>query len=628
MLTPPLNKRGQLIALMDDADPKRIAVAAAYPAFVDGQNGQPGIRLLRWALAGSAADNAGAGRLDLEIAVNPKVADLAGLEQFTVEPIPWHDARIRLEGPRFEPVESDVSILSGGIGVAAVDLDPQAASILSALLSRSTVSPLQIIWSGRVLVRLPAVEVVASCSSTEIRRRTDTVRGAHSSSVVRTLIQANAHIEIRGGSDAALEEALRDWALDELLRRFEAAEDLSLKRSASDVVLWPIRIAATLDQIMPEQAEQIVQTHLLEADEIGFPPPVDIRVLADFSGPLERVDVQLEPLGRGRPAEAGFTDGEPKRLALRTRDFRWRRRLKYASEAAGEWSAWISVERRSALLIPVEQVADLRIEVVAAGLDFERRWSAVQVHLQHHGRTNASQSIELSRDRRSGDWVLPLRQTRQRVSAKLKFVSQDGQVLEQNIEQVTGNHVVVADPFVGHRRRIALIPVGAGWRDAAAAMIDLRYRDGEQVSEATIPLSGPDDFAEWEAPARPEGPKAVEWRSHISFHDGRFESSDWGATDDGVLAIPLQQPAKRELQILPVFFDVGTTAQIEIVLRSGEFRWSDQLIDRTARTVLLPMGPYRWSAVWTFTDGARRAISDQLYDEDVLVVPHAPETEE
>jgi len=581
---------------------------------------------LRWVLPGQAAEGAVGARLDLDLSVEPSSAELAALQGFATDPMPWHDVRLLLDGPGFDSVEAAVSVLSGTTGGISVELGPQAASVLEALLTRSAVSPLQVSWIGRVMVQLPAVEVVASCSTSEVRTRLERARGGRSVSLTRAFIEANAHIEIRGDEGHGLADALRDWALDELMTRFTAGEDMMVKRSASEVVLWPIRLASTLDALLPEeQRRELVQVHALDPGELGSTPPVDVRALADFRGALERVEVELEPIGQGRPARALLTDEEPCRLSLGTRHFRHRRRLKYASQSPGAWSPWVSVENRSSLLIPVPRVEPLQIEVVAAGLDFERRWSAVRVALEHHGDRRMSHALELKADRRSDVWTSPLNGPRGRVTARLEFLARNGGSAERTIDSVNGDHIVVADPFAGHRRHLTLVPVGTGWSEVAAAMVDLRYRDGEQVTEETVRLGNLADFAEWEAPARPDGPRTVEWRSHVSYSDGRFESTEWDSTEDAVLTVRVDAPLRREVQVLPVFFDPVTTTRIEFQFRNGDFSRTEQITNRSACSIIAPPGPYRWSAAWVAIDGSSRQLPEQTSDDDTLVLPRSPD---
>ncbi|MGD9671771.1 MAG: hypothetical protein AB7U75_22445 [Hyphomicrobiaceae bacterium] len=622
MLTLPLRTTPPLIVFDDNAD-SRPAVALLRPQIARRADGHPRVRLLRVVAPGGAEQRA---RLDLDLTVAPDAAALvaAGLSAANVQPIPWREARIRLEGPQMEPVEADVSVFAGGLGAVGVDLTTQQAGVLAALLTRSSVSPMQVTWTGRALVQLPAVDVIASAAIDEVRRRIDSVRGDVRRTVIRSVIDANAHIEIRGGLNAELERTLRDWALDELLDRFTSGEGLNVRVSASDVVSWPVTLAGTLDPVAAEHAERIVETHQLEASEIGATPPIDVRALGDFSGTLERVDVQLEPIGAGHPAEAALADDLPRRFALGSRNFRWRRRIKLDGAPAAEWSAWTAVQNQTALLVAVPSFGKLRLEAVSSGLDFERRWAAVRVEIEHLGSRRTVNTLELNAEQRAAQWTLELRAPRGRLSARLTFLARNGAVYQERLDDVVGEQILAFDPYAGHRRRVTLVPAGAGWDELAAAMVDLRYDDGERLHEQTIALDGAQDFAEWDAPSRPDGPTAIEWRAHLSFADGRFESHPWARTEAGVLPIVVPASKRRQVQLLPVFLDAAVTPELTVRLARGDTERVEQFRDKTPRTVFLPLGVYRWSAVWRFADGAERTSDALESDDEVLVLPKAP----
>lgn len=618
MLTLPPTTRGNLIALADADDPRQLAVAALRPALVLSASG-PGVRILRWSAPGESGS---AARLDLEASVQPTAADIDQLKAagFQVAPMPWESAALRLEGPQLEPVEVDISALSGTIGCASASLTPQAAGVLSALLTRTDSAPLQLTWIGRVLVQLPSVDVVASCAVQEVRRRIIEIQGSRRTEILRSLIDANARIEIRGGTNPELEQALRDWAIGELLQRFERGEDTTVRKSAAEVVSWPLTLAGALDPLPANQRDAVVQTFVLNPEDVSFAPPIALRVLGDFSGTLERVDVQLEPLTDGRPAEAAVTDSEERALSLRTQDFRWRRRIKRKTKPPEDWSDWSVASNAPSLLLAVPDLTALRVEALAPGLDFESRWKSVRIDLDC-----ASECVvlELDASRRAAFATLTPSVTAPAVSAKLTYLSWNGQTIERSVDRVAGC-IAVADPFDGHRRRLSVIPSGAGWSEIAGAMIDLRYRDGDQLAQTTLPLTSPNDFAEWEAPARPDGPRTVEWRCHASYRDGRFESTPWASTDESVLAIPLVAPKRRELQILPAFFDPAATPQLDVHIASQDFQQSETFTKKDARNLVAPLGPYRWSASWSFSDGSKRTVPEQVSDEDVLVLPLAP----
>jgi len=217
MLTLPVESRGDLLVVHDDAAPGRVCVTLARPRVTNRADGNTSVRLLRWM---STQASAGVGqitgaRLSVDVDLAPGATDLAsaGLGGADLQPMPWLDAKVRLDGPQFDAIEADVAIAAGSLAAVSIDLPPSAAGILAPLLQGDTISPLQLTWTGHVLVRLPPVEVIASADVTEIRRRLDLIAPGRRITTIRSIVDASARIEIRGGGNAALEQAMRDWAL-------------------------------------------------------------------------------------------------------------------------------------------------------------------------------------------------------------------------------------------------------------------------------------------------------------------------------------------------------------------------------------------------------------------------------
>lgn len=630
MLALPIRTLSGLIAIDDDSAPNRVCVARSRPRVARRPDGTARVRLLRWTRQSGAADAVAAGaRLTLDVEIQPTADEIAaaGLGGREVQPLPWIDASIRLEGPEFDPVVAPVALALGTVAATTVDLPPLAAGILAPLLQAATVSPLQVTWSGHVLLRLPPVEVIATADVTEVRRRVRLVDGERLLSITRSVIDANAHVEIRGAGNPEVEKALRDWVLDELAARFAEGRSLSVRAAASDVVRWPIVLATTLDDFVPAATRGgLVETLILAEDEIGRAPAVEVRALASFGGTLERVDVQIERMSGGAPVELALTDASPRAVALGTLDFRWRHRVKLAGRPAGDWSDWQESRGVSGLLIPVATARNLEIEVLAAGIDFAKRWASVSVVLEHRpeGGSATSHTVRLDAAHPVARWTQALDGMRGPVSARATFVSRQGRAVEQTLDEVKGDQVIVRDPFDRHRVRVALVPSGPGWNEVALAMVDLRYVDGAYTAEEAVELRNADDFVEWEAPARPDGPQSIQWRCHTSFADGRFESGAWQTAGPGVVIVRMEGAPRRRVQVLPVFFDAGVARQAVLRLRSGERIETVVISDRSQRTVTLGPGPFTWTIAWTAADGTELPESAPVEGDDVIVVPRFP----
>lgn len=628
MLTLPVNNRGSLIAISDDTIPNRVVVASAKPRLARRPDGSPLLRLDRWVLptgSSSAAPVTG-GRLNLTIDLEPLASEVsaANLGTVVIEPIPWLDATIELMGPLFQPVVAEIAVAAGALGVIAVDLTPEASSVLASLLVRDVVSPLQVVWTGSVRVRLPAVEIVASASVRKTASIFTGFTGRSSHHVSRSLIEANAHIEIRGANNPELEAVFREWALSELARRLDEGSDLSVRASAGQVVRWPIRLATTLDDLLSsDQRQNLVQTHVLDPSELSQVPPIEVSVLGAFGDQLERVDVRLAPTGDGSTKELSINSDKPQRVRLGTADFRWSYRTKLPSQLPGEWSQSREVKGSYSLLIPVSVTKDISIEVLASGVDFERRWKSISVQLNHQAALPdaASTVVELNAANRSAMWKLTLAKPRGKVRANITFFSHQGQSVKTDIDDVTGEQLIIVDPLESHRRRLALMPAGNGWDNIAVAMVDLRYRDRDFRYEETVELKSFTDFVEWETPVRADGPREIEWRCHASFRDGRFEETDWRVVDSTVLAVPLQAPASRQVQLVPVFFDSSQTARLEVKLRSGDRSVTQVITSKAAIWVTLPPGPFLWSVTWSMINGMTKQTSEERSDEEVIILP-------
>jgi hypothetical protein len=634
VLVLPIHHHGELFAMDDDAAPGELCVALARPRLSRDRQGAPRLSLVRWTPEAGAAAGASGARLSLDIEVSPAAADLAaaGLAARTTRPFPWLDAVVRLDGPLFDPVDAEVSIAAGGTAAVSADLSAAAAAVLAPLLTGDSVSPLQVTWIGHVRVRLPPVEVMATADITEVRRRIDIISGNRRTTTTRSVIDANAHIEIHGTDNAALEQALREWVLDELTDRFARGDALSVRAAGSDVVRWPIQLATTLDDLLPAgmatPRRSLVETVVLGPTGPGRVPPVAVRALGDFAGVLERVDVKLQSTAPSAPdpIEVSLTSDAPTDVRLGARDFRWSRRIKIKDRAVTEWSPWEKVKGSTGLNVPVPLPEALNIEVLAAGVDFTRRWSSIRVVLEHTaaGSEPASATIELSATRPSQTWTTPLAGARGTLTARLTYLSQNGQVVERMIDQITGGQVIVEDPLDSAQVRVALLPAGTGWSSVACVMVDLRYIDGSHIIDETVSLRTIDDFLEWEAPARPDGPRTIQWRAHASFSDGRFESRPWQTSDAGVIVVRIDGVARREVQVLPIFFDPAQVKEATVRLRGAAQTETVVLRDRSPRTAVLDAGPFTWTVQWTMTDGRTVAETAPAEGDDVIVLPRVP----
>src|SRR5262245_9596470 len=628
MLVLPIKPYGDVFALDDDAAPGRMHVALARPRLVKRADGSSSARLVRWTSTERAAGvgQVTGARLSVDIDLQPTAADLqaAGLGGSDARPMPWLDATVRLDGPEFDPIEADVATAAGSAAVLNVDLTPAAAAILAPRLDGRSVSPLQGTWLGHVLVRLPPTEVIATADVNEIRRRLDLVAPNRRLTIVDSIIDANARVEIRGSTNPALETALREWAVAALAERLKTGGSLDVRAAASDVVRWPIQLATTLDDFIPSAARgTLVETIVLDPGDTGHAPPTEVRVLADFTGLLERVDVRLTPIAAEHIVELAFTNDAPRNAALGTTEFRWSSRIKMKGRASDDWSPWQDVHAASALVVPAAAPPNLQIEVLAAALDFTDRWTSVHVVLTHTPPGAAPQpwTADLDAASTSATWTTALPAGRGAIKADLTYVSRQNQTLQRTIDRVQGDQVIVSDPLDGNQLRFTLLPSGTGWSDVALAMVDMEYSDGACVVQETLELRKLTDLVEWIVPARAGGPQVARWRPHVSFTDGRFTSGEWQSAERGPVVVRVDGVARRTVQVLPIYFDPAVSRSVTLRLRSGAEVETLVLSDRTERSVVLSAGPFSWTLHWTRPDGSQSAESDPEDGDDVIVVP-------
>src|SRR5215207_8968434 len=99
MLILPVQRRGDLIAIEDDAAPGRFHVALARPRVARRADGSSRARLVRWTAAESGPAQPVGGRLTLDIDLQPTTQELiaAGFAPDETSPMPWLDATLQLE---------------------------------------------------------------------------------------------------------------------------------------------------------------------------------------------------------------------------------------------------------------------------------------------------------------------------------------------------------------------------------------------------------------------------------------------------------------------------------------------------------------------------------------------------
>jgi hypothetical protein len=168
---------------------------------------------------------------------------------------------------------------------------------------------------------------------------------------------------------------------------------------------------------------------------------------------------------------------------------------------------------------------------------------------------------------------------------------------------------------------LALMPSGNGWPEAQAAMIELRYQDGDYCVDETLPLTASGALAVWRVPIYAAGPRTLSARTHVSYRDGRFESRAWAELEPGVLAVRIEAAQRRELRVLPIVFDLQRVREAQVNVRAGEQQHTLVVCSRAGATLIMARGRYSWSCTWVRADGSRVELPGDERDTDVLVLP-------
>jgi len=577
------------------------------------------MQLLQWrAASGDRAIRGGRLNLALSVAADEPLLAEPGLAEHECVPVPWEGATVQVMGPGFESEPASVAMTSPETARVAVHLDDRATVIVAALLERETVAPLQVVWAGTTRMRLPGVSVRASASRSEIVRRVSQSGAAASIEIVRSLIKANVRIEIDASDNAVLEEALREYVLDRLVELFADEQELVVTVGAADVVEWPIRLAATLDDL--GDAGDRVQDIVLSEQELGRPTKLELRALGDFAGGLERVDVQIQQ--DDEVLDFALTDTAPQAAELDAGAVTWRSRERWRGLPSSPWNGWQTSESTSLLLVPVRSQATPTIEITAIGVAFSTRWRSIDVEVAPIAGAGALPLATLNAEQPTQLLDTDLTLGRAGYDVNLRYQSTTGLLVIRKVSLAPGeNLLLVRDPYAEGSLNVVAIPTGNAWDDIAMAMVDMRYEDGDEVWEEALTLTSIDDFAEWEVPVRDDGPRRFQWRYHASYRDGRFEQGDWMQEENRLINVNLVAPERRQLQILPVFLEDGESVDIHVRM-NGDMR-EVTLSARDPHSMQIPAGPYEWQAVWHLASGDSVQGPTLRGERDVIVVPRS-----
>lgn len=528
MLTVPTELREALVVLRDHADSERVAATRRLPTLAQSVAGPPALRLVHWigVEAGAEGRETG-GHLWLEIDMLPTAAELDAAGVPGANAVPWLDAEARLELPDVDPVVAEASVMAGGRVTFSVPLTADQAASLAPLLERSGLTPLQVVWTGHVRVRMPPATVTASFDVTHL---TTTTR-RRGRTRIREVVKQHAVVEVEGADGESLGTALSQWALDTLTEKVEAGEEASVRASAGDVVSWPLMLPGTLEVA---ESQRTVTALILPLDQLESPPPVQVSARGPVGTEVERVDVEIR-VDDGDAQTLALTDERVVALDEPGGEL-WSRHREVVSGRIGAWREWESHGHLRTVAIPVAPRPPREIEVLAGAIDLGGRWPSVRVVLA--ASDGWSEVVELDASTGSRHVSVPSPQADAELTAAITYASRDGVAIEEPPTVVEFDQVVLRDPMGNYEVSRTLLPVGQGWDTLELVMVDVQHDDGERTQRQTLELRTLTDLVTVRFPIRQGGPDLVRWRVHAFFTDGGYVREDWHAEDAGVMPRP------------------------------------------------------------------------------------------
>jgi len=628
VIIPEITTLNNLMLLKDDHYPDRRYIGLASPRIKIDNNNKPQIRLLRWLspdIDTNPEHNTIGARLSIDIELSPTEQEISntGINPGHIHPIPWIDASVELSGNGFDSVSTTVAITNLGQATIVTDIPNNTADVLAPLLSADVQFPLQATWKGHVRARLPKITIQASASYNDIKRRMAIVNPSGSSVITRSLLEASATIKISGGSDQSIENSLKEWVLDELYLKLEHQEELVIHASAADVINWPVYTSLTLgENINPEQRPDLVKKIILSRSELNKPLPTNIRVLGDFDDQLERVDIEIIDTDTNKLLQISISSNNDKQIIIGDTNHKWRYRYKLTNRSPAAWSSWSETTTSKNIIIPVSIQQTLMLEILAATIDFDKRWKSIDVKLkrvQENGEI-ANHRIILDKNNQQSSWRIDTNGETGNLTTELIYYAYNGLVLKKKSIIENENELIIHDPYDSQKVKRVVIPTGNGWKDVSLAMIDIKYRHDELEFSNTVELNNLGDYIEWNAPTNLPEPHSIEWRSHVSFKDGGFITSDWTETSQKLITVFIEGEKLRDIQILPVFFVIDNIQQISITITNGAFSKTLTLTDKNPVTLQIPPGPYSYSCSILLNDQSI-INSERERDDDVIIIP-------
>ncbi|MXO90844.1 hypothetical protein [Pontixanthobacter aquaemixtae] len=347
-----------------------------------------------------------------------------------------------------------------------------------------------------------------------------------------------------------------------------------------------------------------------ENDPIAF---VEVQIQYDGRNEQGQIEQKQETFTFDKDTTSGEWDPS---LIGKQRGYKYRWRLAYTGQEAGEFSRW-EKERSPMLNITVPSSGRINLPIIAGNVDFQQTVQQVQIAVSYEDRSDdvASQTENFvlmagqleqtySRDLFT-DWD-------KEITYKPTFILKDGQVIEGD-EQSTDERSLLINAPLFDKLDVNFVLVASQAADIAQVLIDVRYDDdaNDYHVDEVLRLKDANEFKSWSVVLQDRDNRNFRYKAVITFNDGTM--TDTGFIEmEGDQTIPIKgnAPPRLNVTVMPSVIDFGTTPLVTCDLR---YRDPDNAID--ARKTLFFDTNNKAPVPWTLpiSDSSRQTYS---YDVD------------
>ena len=426
--------------------------------------------------------------------------------------------------------------------------------------------------------------------------------------------------------------------------------NLEISIDRSQVVEWPIGGQATLETFFSGMSASEIGKHVVDIHDDFFKTlAIDVTAYADFEdSPIAAVEVQVEypggAVGGGDPPSNTFTfnaeNTEPQRFDPAVidgeRDYRYRYRIIYRDDAAGDYTEWERTRNRD-LNIPALDPGKIQLEVSASSLDWQNVVKSVIAKLSytHPSGTERTyeRTFELLPAAPIAEWEVRTRKSLDgEIHATFEYHLQDDKVLQGTPRTIspTDNRVVVRPPQVD-TLDVTLVPTGY-WDDVVQAVVSLHYEaDDDLVYDETFTLRAIDEIVTWSVLLRDPNRREYTYEVLVSYKNGESEHvpPKTHRDGDGALEINVKGNAPFEVAFLTALLDFDLLTAVTATVEYGDERKTLTFTRHGTQKFSVPMREdgerdYTYELTWHTKDGESISSGLQRGTEDQLLIPRPP----